>query len=263
MLFDSHCHITDDSLLPHVGEVRLRAASAGVSRILAVAVDLEDSTRTARVADGTGVWATAGVHPQEALGWSEAHSARLGALLREPFVVAVGEIGLDYLYDESHPEHPGASRVRQEQVLEAQLALAAERGLPVVLHNRLADDRLVQIIASWRNRLTAGGVFHCMASDKNVARQILDLGFYLGFTGLITFKSAESVRESLRLCPLERLLIETDSPYLAPVPYRGRVNEPAYVAQVAVRAAEVKEIGTPELAEITTQNALRLFNIRE
>lgn len=261
MFFDSHCHLTDATLATNSHAVLERAASAAVSGMLSIAVDLADTKKILEMADGEQIWATAGVHPQQALSWGQSHSEQLRKLSTHPHVCAIGELGLDYLYDDAHPEHPGATRQFQEQVMEAQLQIAAEENLPVVIHNRLADDRLLEIVTAWAPRLPAGGVFHCFGSGAQVARRVLDLGFYLGITGIVTFKNAAEVREVVALCPLERLLIETDAPYLAPVPHRGKPNEPAYVPLVAAKIAEVKGMAVAEVGLVTTANARRLFHL--
>lgn len=260
MLFDTHCHLTDPRLSLDRAGVLARALAAGVTRILSVAVDLDDAEAIGSFADGVQVWGSVGVHPGSALTWNAESAQRLRARCAAPAVAAIGEIGLDFLYDETHPEHPGAPRPVQEAVFEEQLALAAELGLPVIIHNRIADERLIEMITPWRDRL-AGGVFHCFGSPPDVARRVLDLGFHLGFTGIVTFKNAAEVRDVVALCPMDRLLIETDAPYLAPVPHRGKTNEPAFVAQVAAAVAAVKGVSVEEIAEITTANAWHLFHL--
>jgi len=260
MLFDTHCHLTDPRLAEDRPAVLARAAAAGVSRILSVSVDLDDAEAIQTFADGLRVWGSAGVHPGSALTWNHQSADRLRRLCVTPSVAAIGEIGLDFLYDETHPEYPGAPRPVQEAVFEEQLALAAELGLPVIIHNRIADERLIEMMTPWRDRL-AGGVFHCFGSPTGVARRVLDLGFHLGFTGIVTFKNAAEVREVVALCPMDRLLIETDAPYLAPVPHRGKTNEPAYVAHVAAAVARVKGVSVEEMAEVTTANAWHLFHL--
>lgn len=261
MFFDSHCHLTDERVLADLPAVLERAKTANVSRILSISVDLEDTAKILTLTDGQSVFASAGVHPQQAKSWNEHSDLRLRELAARPHVVALGECGLDYLYDEAHPEYPGATRAEQEVVFEAQLQIASDLNLPVVIHNRHADERLLEIVAVWRDRLPRGGVFHCFGSRIEVAKSVLDCGFHLGFTGIVTFKNAEEIRDVVRMCPLDRMLIETDAPYLAPVPFRGKPNEPGYVPHVAAKIAEVMGRTAGEIGEITTRNAETLFQI--
>lgn len=267
MFFDSHCHLTAEQLAPDFQGVLDRALAAGVSGFLNIGDDLQSSRAACEQAEaanarGIDMWASAGVHPQNAAHY-EAGGATSALLLTEaahPKVRAIGEIGLDFVYDETHPHYPGATRRMQEIVLHEQLEVAAQAKLPVVIHNREADERLLHVIAEHAGSLN-GGVFHCFGSDLDIARRVLDLGFHLGFTGLVTFKNAEKVREVARKCPLDRLLIETDSPYLAPVPHRGKTNEPGYLPRVAQAVATLHNLPLEELAAITTHNAMQLFRL--
>ncbi len=262
MFFDSHCHLSDARLLANLPAVLERARAAHVSRILSIAVDLDDARAIAPLADGQSVWMSAGVHPASALTWDDATSGtELRDMVRDnPHCVAVGECGLDYVYDDANPQYPGATRARQAEVFEAQLHIAAQARKPVVIHNRDADGDVLAILGAWQSRL-AGGVFHCFGSDWEVARRALDLGFHIGFTGIVTFKNAPLLHEVAAQCPLERLLIETDAPYLAPVPHRGKRNEPSYVPFVAAKIAELRGMSRDEIGEITTNNARRLFGV--
>lgn len=263
MFFDSHCHLTDDQLLPQLNAVLERARAANVTAMLSIATDLDDAARTLKLCDGQTIWASAGVHPASALGWNDDDSARtLSELARDSKVGALGEIGLDYIYDEAHPHYPGATRARQKQVFEAQLQIAAALSKPIVIHNREADDDLIEIVAAWKDKLN-GGVFHCFGGSPEVARRVLDLGFHLGFTGIVSFKNARETQDVARLCPLDRILIETDAPYLAPVPMRGKTNEPSFVPFVADKIAEIKGLSREEIGEITTANARRLFRVND
>ena len=260
MFFDSHCHLTDERLFADLGGVLARAEAANVTQVLSVAVDLDDAERILQLADGKRIFASAGVHPANALAWNDASGAQLETLARDSRVVAIGECGLDFIYDETHPEFPGATRNRQAEVFEAQLEIAARLGKPVVIHNREADEPLLSIVENWRGKL-AGGVFHCFSSSPEVARRVLDLGFHLGFTGIVTFKNAREVQEVAVMCPLERMLIETDAPYLAPTPHRGKMNEPSFVPFVAAKIGELKGLSREEIGEITRNNARKLFGI--
>ena len=260
MFFDSHCHLTDERLFSQLSDVLNRAQTADASQILSISVDLDDAETILKIADGKQIYASAGVHPASALLWNENSSQKLEEIAQNPFVIAIGECGLDFVYDETHPQFPGATRARQAKVFEAQLEIAARLKLPVVIHNREADAQVLAIIKNWREKLV-GGVFHCFGSDLEVAKQVLELDFHLGFTGIATFKNARELQEIARFCPLNRILIETDAPYLAPVPMRGKTNEPSFVPFVAAKIGELKGISREEIGEITTQNARKLFGI--
>jgi TatD DNase family protein len=247
-------------------EVSQRARAAGVTRVL----NIGDTPATSRAAlsqveaarlHGIEMYVAAGVHPQNALQFDSSSLGVLRALAKEKAVVAIGEIGLDFIYDDSHEEFPGASREVQETVLRAQLDLAQELSLPVVIHNREADAALLRVLREYSSdgKPSLRGVFHCFGSSGVVARHVLDLGFYLGFTGILTFKNAEALREVAKNCPLDRTLIETDAPYLAPVPHRGKTNEPSFVPHVAETLAALHDKTWEEIGAITTHNALTLF----
>ena len=261
MFFDSHCHLTDARLSSQLADVLARAASSHVEAMLSISSDLDDAARILKICDNATIWASAGVHPASALAWNDENSAeKLTRFARDERVLAIGEIGLDYLYDETHADYPGATRARQAQVFEAQLQIAADNDLPIIIHNREADEDLMAIVGAWKDRLN-GGVFHCFGSSPEIAKRVLDLGFHLGFTGIVSFKNAKQTQDVAALCPLDRMLIETDAPYLAPVPMRGKTNEPSFVPFVAAKIAEIKALPVEEIGEITTTNARRLLKI--
>jgi TatD DNase family protein len=197
------------------------------------------------------VFATVGVHPHEASGWSAATSEQLLRAATHPKVVAIGEMGLDFHYDFS-------PRAVQETAFRAQLRLAQQIGLPVILHNREADEATLRILEE-TGADCPNGVCHCFTSDLAVARRCLDLGFCLGFTGIVTFKTSGSLREILRVVPTDRVLVETDCPYLAPEPFRGKRNEPAHLAHVVRALAEAVELPCDEVVRATTENSRRVF----
>jgi TatD DNase family protein len=248
-LVDSHCHLDDPKFDPDRDRVIERALAAGVEQMVAVGTgngppDLEAGIRLAE--RYPFMYATVGIHPHDAAKATPESFARLRELARHPKVIAIGEIGLDFHYDFS-------PRPVQNSVFERQLEIAAELEKPVVIHTREAWAATLEMLAGWRG----GGIMHCFTGDAEAAREALDLGFHLGFGGVVTFPKAGDVREAARITPDDRLLVETDSPYLAPVPHRGARNEPAFVVEVARRLAEVRGCAPEHIAEISTANFRR------
>ena len=255
-LVDAHCHLGDAAFDLDRDAVLARARAAGVAHMVVIGESLAGSERAvtlARGATGGGLSATAGVHPHEASSWSVEVAARLRELLAAPEVVAVGETGLDYHYDHS-------PRDMQRRAFEAQLGLAAELGKPLVVHAREADADMAAMLRGWGGNKGAV-VLHSFSSGADVWEAGMAIGAYFSFSGMITFKNWTPV-VPLTACPSDRLLVETDSPYLAPVPYRGRRNEPAYVRDVAARAAALCGEALPALARRTTENARACFGPR-
>jgi TatD DNase family protein len=252
-LVDSHCHLDDPKFDEDREQAIERARAAGVERMLAIGTgngppDLEVAIRLA--GRYPFIYATIGVHPHDAAKATEETFARLRALAAHPKVLAIGEIGLDYHYDFS-------PRPVQREVFARQLALAAEAGKPISIHTREAwEDTLAEV-----TNLPHGGIMHCFTGDAAQARQALDRGFHLAFGGVLTFPKGDAVREAARLTPSDRLLLETDCPYLAPVPHRGKRNEPAFLLETARRLAEVRGCAVEEIAEATTRNFDRLLNL--
>ncbi len=250
MLIDSHAHLADERLIQDVEGVLERAAAAGVGTVVCVATDADDSAVVAGLAERfPSVWATAGIHPHAAATFSDETIGRVRTLLAHPRVVAVGETGLDYHYDFSPREVQRASFARH-------LELGRETGLPVVVHAREADEDLIALLRSEGEGTT--GVLHSFSSSAELLRAGLDLGWYASFSGMVTFKKYDAA-DLLRLVPADRLLVETDAPYLAPVPHRGKTNEPAFVAHTAARVAELRGEDPQEVVARTTENARRLF----
>ncbi len=251
-LIDSHCHLDDKQFDPDRAEVIARAREAGVERMMAIGTgdgppDLEAALRLARQHDF--IYATVGVHPHDAAKATPETFAALEALSRESKVLAIGEIGLDYHYDFS-------PRDVQHDVFVAQLKLAATAGKPVVIHTREAWEDTLALL---REHASGAGIIHCFSGGPEEARQALDLGFYLSFGGVVTFPKAEALRDAARMAPEDRLLVETDAPYLAPVPKRGKRNEPAFMVETARRLGEVRGVAPERIAEITTANFERLL----
>ncbi|MDB4952119.1 MAG: putative DNase [Gemmatimonadetes bacterium] len=253
-LIDSHAHLADESVLPQVDEVVRRAREAGVEAIVCIGTDAADSRTALELARRLpGVYATAGVHPHAAARADEAAFAAIRELAAEPEVVALGETGLDYHYDFAPREVQRASFGRH-------LELAAETGLPVVVHAREADDDVRAMIREHAGR--AVGVLHCFAGTREMLDGALAAGWYVSFSGLITFKRYDGA-DLVRAVPHDRILVETDTPYLAPVPFRGKPNEPAHVRFTAMRAAEMRGVDAEELATQTTRNARAFYKLPE
>jgi TatD DNase family protein len=271
-LADTHCHLDLEQFDPDRPAVLERAAAAGLTRILIPALDLASSRRVVKLAASHPMlFAAVGVHPTEAAAWNDATHDDLRALAQHDMphrIVAIGEIGLDYYWE-------AAPHEIQQAALREQLGLAAELSLPVVVHLREKEDAqggpcardLMAMLGDWMKELRAQGnplaerpgVLHSFSGDLATAEQALELGFHIGVTGPVTYKNAEAKRDVIRRIPLQRILIETDAPYLAPVPQRGRRNEPAFVRHIADKIAELNQITPEEAAGITSENAERLF----
>lgn len=255
-MIDSHCHLTHDRFEVDRDEVLYRARSAGVERCVTIGTGVEDAERAlelSRDSDGL-VCCTAGLDPFSAHRVADRFDEsleQLSQLLRGGGFCAVGEIGLDYHYDLD-------PRAVQRERFERQLALAEDLGLPVVIHVREAHEDMAEVL---RDHPGSRGVIHSFTAGPTEAEPYLDLGWYLAFNGVLTFKTAEAVRQAARCVPEERLLVETDSPYLAPVPFRGRRCEPAYVAHTVDLLARLREVSPAEVARITAANARRLFRL--
>jgi TatD DNase family protein len=255
MLIDSHCHIDAKRFDEDRAAMLARARARGVERLVTVGCDEANSVRAldlARTHDF--VYASAGVHPHEAEGASETFEASLRALLAHDKCVAVGECGLDYYYDHS-------PRERQREVFARQIALAREVNLPLIVHVRDAWEDCLDLLKSEGAR-DAGGVIHCFSGLVQHARAALELGFHISIPGIVTFKSPGDLPEVVPLVPTDRLLVETDSPYLAPAPHRGKRNEPAYVREVAERVAALRGEDVDATIESTGANARALFGLR-
>lgn len=254
MLVDSHCHLplladAAGGISPEMAIAGAR--EAGVERLLCVSVDLEGFPRIAQLArEHPEVRCSVGVHPN-ARDVEEPTVDRLAALAAAPEVVAVGETGLDYFRS---PDGPATQRERFARHVQAARAC----GKPLVIHSREARGEVVELLRD-EGAQAVGGVMHCFVDDWDVARAALDLGFYISFSGIVTFRNARSVQEVARRVPLDRLLVETDAPYLAPVPHRGKVNRPGWVRHVAEFLADLRDVPFERLAEATTENFYRLF----
>lgn len=254
-LFDTHCHLDDRRLAPELDQVLARAAESGVERMATIgcASDVEGLASALRIVDAHPgrVTCAIGVHPHDASRLDEAFYAELSRTVADPRVKLVGEIGLDYHYDHS-------PRETQKEAFRRQIAIAREVRKPIVVHTREAREDTLELLRS-ENARDVGGILHCFSEDAAFAKAALDLGFVASFSGIVTFKSAADVREAARVQPLDALLVETDAPYLAPIPFRGKRNEPAYVLHTAREIAALRGIPLEELAEAAWENSCRLF----
>ena len=254
MYFDSHAHLDDERFQEDFAEILVRMAENGVTRMMNIGCDLPSSEASIRLAERYGwIWAAIGSHPDDADHVDAARIARYRELARSARVKAIGEIGLDYHYED-------VPREVQKQAFRRQMALAEELGLPVVVHEREAHGDGMEIVDEFP---TVKGVFHCYSGSVEMAQELVRRGWYVGFTGVLTFKNARKALEVAKSVPLDRILIETDCPYMAPEPYRGRRNEPGFVPQVAKKLAEIREISVEAAAKATFENASRLFGIAE
>jgi TatD DNase family protein len=256
-LFDTHCHLDDDRLAPEIDQVLARAAEASVTRMATIGCVRDQANLTSALdvakAHPDRVCATIGVHPHDANALDDALFAGIERVARDPLIVAIGEMGLDYHYDNS-------PRETQREVFRKQIALARALKKPIVVHSREAREDTLAILRE-ENARDVGGIMHCFSEDATFAKDALDLGFVASFSGIVTFKTATAIQEAARLQPLASLLVETDAPYLAPIPFRGKRNEPAYVAKTAAFIAGLRGMSTEELAEIAYENACRIFGM--
>lgn len=254
MIVDTHAHLSDKRLASDLDYWLQEARAVGVTRIVNVGADLESSRlAVAQAASHAGLFAAVGVHPHEAKDWNTQMEAKLTALAQQPKVCAYGEIGLDYYYDHS-------PRTIQKEVFAAQLRIAQQLGLPVIVHDRDAHQDVLSILQQ-HAPFAAGGVMHCYSGSAEMVADFLELGFYISFAGPITFRNAKKPALAALQVPDDRLLAETDCPYLSPEPYRGKLNHPARVDLVIKRLAELRGNDSVSLARQTTANAERLFGL--
>lgn len=256
MLFDTHVHLNARQFFEDRDEVMERARESGVTRMVVVGFDEETIPLAIEIAEAhEDVYAAVGWHPVDAIDYEARHLAWLETLAEHPKVVALGEMGLDYHWDTSPKDV-------QEKVFRAQIRLAKKLAMPIIIHNREATQDIIRILQE-ENAAEVGGIMHCFSGTIEEIQPCLDMNFYISLGGPVTFKNAKEVKEVAKVIPLDRLLIETDAPYLAPHPYRGKRNEPAYVKLVAEEIAELRSMGYEEICEITTQNALNIFGIKK
>lgn len=253
-LFETHCHLDKLKEAP-LEELLELAHQHGVKKIVTICVNPQQFDEVIAIAEShENLFTTQGVHPHQAIEWNDKARDHLLRNLSHPKVLAIGEIGLDYHYNFSPPDV-------QRAVFREHLEIAAEHDLPVIIHSREACDDMMAILRSMGPKLKRKGVIHSFSSSLDLAKLAIELDFYLGFNGMITFKNAQDVREALSTTPLNRLLLETDAPYLTPTPFRGRENAPHYLPLVAQMAAEIKDISLQELIETTYKNSQTFFSL--
>ncbi len=261
MFVDSHCHLDFPELSERFDAILENMVANDVGRALCISVTLPDFPRVLATAErDSRLHASVGVHPD----YADTEEPDLGTLVRladHPKVVGIGETGLDYYREQGDDERARQRfRSRQQERFCVHIRAARATGKPLIIHTRSASADTLRLMRE-EGADVCGGVMHCFTEDWETARAALDLGFYISISGIVTFRNAESVREVAAQVPIERLLIETDSPYLAPVPFRGRTNEPAFVRHVAERIADLRRLPVAEVADRTTENYLRLFRI--
>jgi TatD DNase family protein len=254
MLVDSHCHLDFPDYAGKVDEVLARARAAGVTVCISIGTELKRFPGVKAVAEAhADVWCSVGVHPHESEKELLDDEAALVAEAAHPKVVGIGETGLDYYYEHS-PRQPQQANFRSH------IAAARRTGLPVIVHTRDAEDDTIAILREEMAKGPFTGLIHCFTGTRKLADAALEMGLYISVSGIATFKNSIALREVIKNVPLDRLLVETDAPYLAPVPHRGKTNEPAFVVHTAAMLAELKEVRETELAAATTENFFRLFS---
>ena len=254
MLVDSHCHLDFPDFAAELDAVVARARAAGIGRMVTISTRVKRHAQVLAVAERfDDVFCSVGTHPHHADEEPDIDAAALAAIARHPKVVAIGEAGLDYHYDNS-------PRVAQEQGLRQHIAAARATGLPLVIHSRECDSDMARILREESGKGAFPAVLHCFTGGRDLAFAAIELGHYVSFTGILTFKRSDDLRAIARDLPAERILVETDSPYLAPLPYRGKRCEPAYVAETAKVLAETRGVSPAQIAEQTTENFFRLFS---
>ena len=254
MLIDSHCHLDFEALASDIDGVMARAAAAGVTGMVTISTHVEKfSTYTALAERYANVWCSVGTHPHHADQELHIQTDDLVRLSAHPRCVAIGEAGLDYFYD-------NAPREAQATGLRRHIAAARITGLPLVIHSRKCDDDMAAILTEEAGQGAFPFLLHCFTAGPGLARTALDLGGYISFSGIITFRNAEEIREVAKFVPADRYLVETDAPYLAPIPHRGESNEPSFVRHTAEKVAELRRISLEQLGAETSANFARLFS---
>jgi TatD DNase family protein len=253
MLVDSHCHLDFPDFASEIDAVVGRARAAGIGRMVTISTRVRKHAQVLAIAEKfPDVFCSVGTHPHNAHEELDIGAADLAAIAKHPKVVAIGEAGLDYHYDKS-------PRDAQEQGFRRHIAVSRETGLPLVIHSREADADMARILEEESGKGAFPAVLHCYTGGRHLAFKAMELGLYIGFTGILTFKNGQDLRDLAKDLPADRILVETDSPYLAPLPFRGKRNEPSYVINTAKVLAETRGVSEDAIAKQTTENFFRLF----
>ena len=254
MLVDSHCHLDFPDFAAELDAVVARARAAGIGRMVTISTRVKKHAQVLAIAEKyPDIFCSVGTHPHNAKEEPEVDAKTLVTLAQHPKIVAIGEAGLDYHYDKS-PREAQAASFRQH------IAAARETGLPLVIHAREADTDMAAILTEETGQGAFPAVLHCYTGGRDLAFKAIELGLYIGFTGILTFKNGQDLRDIARELPAERIMVETDAPYLAPLPFRGKRNEPAYVVETAKVLADTRGVSADEIARQTTENFFRLFS---
>ncbi len=254
MLVDSHCHLDFPEFAPELDAIVARARAAGIGRMVTISTRVRKLPQVLAVAEKyPDIFCSVGTHPHNAHEELDIDTAQLIALSKHPKIVAIGEAGLDYHYDKS-------PRDAQEAGFRQHIAAARQTGLPLVIHAREADADMARILVEETEKGAFPAVLHCYTGGRDLAFEAIELGLYIGFTGIMTFKNGQDLRDLAADLPAHRILVETDAPFLAPLPYRGKRNEPSYVVETAKVLAQVRGIDADEIARQTTENFFRLFS---
>ena len=254
MLIDSHCHLSYDGLVDQIPAVIERAHQKGVTHMLCICSNLSEFEVVSQLAEtNDNVFCSVGIHPHDSEKEAEADVQTLVNLANHRKTIGIGETGLDFFYDNS-------PRIIQEKNFRTHIGAARESGLPIIIHTRDADDKTISILREEYRNGPFSGVIHCFSAGEALAKAALELGLYISLSGIITFQNANELRETVKSLPLNRIMVETDSPFLAPVPVRGKQNEPAFVVHTVKKLAEIFAVSFEEIAEITTKNFFDLFS---
>lgn len=253
MLVDSHCHLDFKDFDADRDDVLARAKAAGVDLMVTISTKITEAKKIIKLAETSdALVCSVGIHPHEAGREPETDAAQLVALAKHEKVVGIGETGLDYFYEHS-------PRDAQQKNFRAHIEACRESRLPLIVHARDADEDTANILENEMEKGDYPGLIHCFTAGPELAQRALDIGFYISVSGIATFKNAAELRETIKMIPLDRLLVETDAPFLAPVPHRGKRNEPSFVADTAAMLADLKGVTTKELAQVTSDNFFSLF----
>jgi len=254
VLVDSHCHLDFDVFDEDRSETIQRARDAGVAAMVTICTRVTKFEEICAIAEtDDNIWCSVGIHPHQAEEEPVVTVEDLVSRAAHPKVIAIGETGLDYYYDNS-------PRELQETSFRTHIAASRETGLPLIVHTRDADENMAEILEDEMEKGAFPGVLHCFSSSRRLAERALDIGFYISLSGIVTFKNAQDLRDIVKDVPVDRILVETDAPFLAPIPNRGKRNEPAFVADTAARVAELKAMDNQALSAASTENFFRLFS---